>query len=176
MEFSIPRASGRSKVLRTTPQFSDVSERVTVEALALGTSGDEVIAAVRNVAEAATDFSWLSRGDTVFIKPASNSAKRYPATTSPLSIRAMVGLLKERGAGRVIVGDKPGVEHVYQDEKGRRSSSRKIMTKNGLHQAVMESGAEVHYFDEAGYDAYFGDRTEHDSHWRGELMFPNILN
>jgi uncharacterized protein (DUF362 family) len=161
---------------RPTPHFSDASERVTVHALPRGASDDEVIAAVREIAEAATDFSWLSRGDTVFIKPASNSAKRYPATTSPLSIRAMVGLLREKGAARVIVGDKPGVEHVYQDEKGRRSSSRKIMTINGLHRAALESGAEVHYFDEAGYDAYFGDRTEHDGHWRDEMMFPNILN
>jgi len=45
-----------------------------------------------------------------------------------------------------------------------------------LHEAALESGAEVHYFDEAGYDAYFGDQTEHDSHWRGELILPNILN
>jgi len=162
--------------LKPTPQFSDVSELVTLKALALGASDDEVIAAVRNVAEAATDFSWLSRGDTVLIKPASNSAKPYPATTSPLSIRAMAGLLRERGAGSVIVADKPGVEHVYQDKEGQRSSSRKIMTINGLHQAALESGAEAHYFDEAGYDAYFGDRTEHDSHWRGELILPNILN
>ena len=162
--------------MKTTPQFSDASELVTLKALALGASDDEVIAAVRNVAEAATDFSWLSRGDTVLIKPASNSAKPYPATTSPFSIRAMVGLLKERGAGRVIVADKPGVEHVYQDKEGQRSSSRKIMTINGLHQATLESGGEAHYFDEAGYDAYFGDWTEHDSHWRGELILPNILN
>ena len=162
--------------MKPTPQFSDVSELVVLKALALGVNDDEVISAVRNVAEATTDFSWLSRGDTVLIKPASNSAKRYPATTSPLSIRAMAGLLRERGAGRVMVADKPGVEHVYQDEKRQRSSSRKIMTINGLHQAALESGAEVHYFDEAGYDAYFGDRTEHDSHWRGELILPNILN
>jgi len=176
MEFSFLRSSRRCKVLKPTPQFSDVSELVVLKALALGVNDDEVISAVRNVAEATTDFSWLSRGDTVLIKPASNSAKRYPATTSPLSIRAMAGLLRERGAGRVMVADKPGVEHVYQDEKRQRSSSRKIMTINGLHQAALESGAEVHYFDEAGYDAYFGDRTEHDSHWRGELILPNILN
>ena len=161
---------------RPTPNFSDAGERVTLKALPRGAKDDEVLAAVREVAEAATDFSWLSRGDTVFIKPASNSAKRYPATTSPISVRAMVGLLREKGATRVIVGDKPGVEHVYQDEKNRRGSSRKIMTINGLHRAALESGAEVHYFDEAGYDAYFGDRTEHDGHWRGELMLPNILN
>jgi uncharacterized protein (DUF362 family) len=176
MQFPLPRSSGRKMASRPTPYFSDASERVTVNALPRGASDDEVVAAVREVAEAATDFSWLSRGDTVFIKPASNSAKRYPATTSPLSIHAMVGLLREKGAARVIVGDKPGVEHVYQDEKGRRSSSRKIMTINGLHRAALKSGAEVHYFDEAGYDAYFGDRTEHDGHWRGEMMFPNILN
>jgi uncharacterized protein (DUF362 family) len=176
MGCSFPRSRGRSGVLRPTPHLSDASELVALKALARDVSDDAIIAAVRNVAEAATDFSWLSRGDTVLIKPASNSAKRYPATTSPLSIRAMVGLLRERGAGHVIVADKPGVEYVYQDEKGQRGSSRKIMTINGLHQATLESGAEVHYFDEAGYDAYFGDRTVHDSHWRGEMILPNILN
>ena len=132
----------RSKVLRPMPHFSDASERVTLKALPLGASDDEVIAAARKVAEAATDFSWLSRGDSVFIKPASNSAERYPATTSPLSIRAMAGLLREKGAGRVIVADKPGVEHVYQDKERQRSSSREVMTINGLHQATLESGAE----------------------------------
>lgn len=175
-ECSLPRSSGKPGVLRPKPPLSDASELVALKALARGISDDAIIAGVRNVAEAATDFSWLSRGDTILIKPASNSAKRYPSTTSPLSIRAMVGLLKKKGAGRVIVADKPGVEHVYQDKKRQRSSSRKIMTINGLHQATLESGAEVHYFDEAGYDAYFGDRTVHDSHWRGELILPNILN
>ena len=176
MGCSLPRSSGKSGVLRPKPHLSDASELVALKALARGVGDDAIIAAVRDVAEAATDFSWLSRGDTVLIKPASNSAKRYPSTTSPLSIRAMVGLLRKKGAGRVIVADKPGVEHVYQDKKRQRSSSRKIMTINGLHQATLESGAEVHYFDEAGYDAYFGDRTVHDSHWRGELILPNILN
>ena len=163
-------------MVRPKPQFSDAAERVTLKALARGANDEEVMAAVRTVAEAATDFSWLSRGDTVLIKPASNSASLYPATTSPLSIRAMAGLLRERGAGRVIVADKPGVEHVYQDERRQRSSSREVLTINGLHGAALESGAEVHYFDEAGYDAYFSDRTEHESHWKGELIFPNILN
>jgi uncharacterized protein (DUF362 family) len=76
----------------------------------------------------------------------------------------------------VIVADKPGVEHVYQDKERQRSSSREVMTINGLHQATVESGAEPHYFDEAGFNAYFDDKTEHDSHWKGELMFPSILS
>ena len=59
--------------------------------------------AVREAADAATDFSWLSKGDAVFIKPALNSGNRYPATTSPAAIGAMVALLLEKGAVRVIV-------------------------------------------------------------------------
>jgi uncharacterized protein (DUF362 family) len=76
--------------------------------------------AVRRVAEAATDFSWLSQGDVVFIKVAANSPNRYPATTSPSAVRAMVGLLQAKGAGKVMVGDKPGVQYVYQDKERQR--------------------------------------------------------
>ena len=132
--------------------------------------------AVRRVAEAATDFSWLSQGDVVFIKLASNSPNRYPATTSPLAVRAMVGLLRDSAASKVIVGDKPGVQYVYQDEKGQQGSSRDILTRNGLHQAAEDSGAEVHYFDEAGYDAYFADRPEHENNWKGGVDAPKDLN
>jgi hypothetical protein len=76
----------------------------------------------------------------------------------------------------VIVGDKPGVMTVYQDKDELDGSSREVLTKIGLHTAAIESGAEVHYFDEAGFDNYSGFRTENKSHWKGELMLPNILN
>jgi uncharacterized protein (DUF362 family) len=176
-EFSYTAPTVRSsEILRPKAEISDVSEFVALKGVALGASDDEVVAAARKVTEAATDFSWLSRGDTVLIKLACNSAMAYPATTSPLSLHAMVVLLKERGARRVMVADKPGVQYVYQDKNRQRGSSREIMTINGLHQAAVDSGAEAHYFDEAGYDAYFGDRTEHPSHWSGELILPNILN
>lgn len=87
----------------------------------------------------------------------------------------MVGLLKEKGAGRVLVGDKPGVQAVHQKKNKQRGSSREILEKNGLHQVIVESGAEPHYFDEAGYDSYFADHTVNDGHWKGPLMLPNIL-
>jgi hypothetical protein len=51
-----------------------------------------------------------------------------------------------------------------------------VLTAIGLHGAAADSGAEVHYFDEAGYDAYSGFSTVSSSHWKGELMLPNILN
>jgi uncharacterized protein (DUF362 family) len=48
--------------------------------------------AVSETARAATDFGWLSRGDSVLIKPSLNSGNPYPATTNPEGIRAMVEL------------------------------------------------------------------------------------
>lgn len=160
---------------RSRPVLAGAAESVAVAAVAQGAGSEEVVSWVRRVAEAATDFSWLSRGDAVFLKPAGNSARQYPATTSPLAIRALAGLLREKGAGRVIVGDKSGVQYVYQDEKRQRGSTRQNFMANGLQEAALEAGAETHYFEEAGYDAYFGDRTEHPGHWRGPLMLPNIL-
>jgi uncharacterized protein (DUF362 family) len=55
--------------------------------------------AVRTAAGATTDFSWLSKGDTVFIKPALNSGNPYPATTNPIAIGAMVELLEKGAVG-----------------------------------------------------------------------------
>jgi len=77
-----------------------------------GASDAVIRAAVRDAAGAATDFSWLSTGDSVFIKPALNSGSPYPFTTSPAAIAAMVELLRERRARRVIVGDMSGIGHV----------------------------------------------------------------
>jgi uncharacterized protein (DUF362 family) len=161
---------------RTPLVISGLTELVALEAVAKGAGADAVVAAVKRVAEAASDFSWLSRGDVVFIKPVSNSGNRYPAATSPLAVQALVSLLRAKGAGRVIVGDKSGVQYVCQDERRQRGSTRQLFTRNGLHQAALDSGGEVHYFDEAGYQAYFGDQPAHpQSHWQGELMLPEIL-
>ncbi|MGM0426455.1 MAG: DUF362 domain-containing protein [Thermodesulfobacteriota bacterium] len=167
----------RGKGMTTSlPGFSGSHEPVVMAAIPRGADAESVLAAIGQTAEAATNFSWLSRGDTVFIKVVSNSANPYPATTSPLSVSGMVRLLKKKGAGRVIVGDKPGVQAVYQDGDGQKGSSRDVLVQNGLQQAALESGAQVHYFEEPGFDAFFGDRTEHRGHWKGELLFPNILN
>jgi uncharacterized protein (DUF362 family) len=161
---------------RSQPVFSDITELVAIGAVAKGAAAETLIAAIKRVAEAASDFSWLSRGDTVLIKPAGNSGNPYPATTSPLAVQAMVNLLREKGAGRVIMGDKSGVNYVYQDERRQKGSSRQLFIRNGLHQAALDSGVEVHYFEEAGFEAFFRDHLEHSGgHWQGELMLPNIL-
>ena len=165
------RAS-QSEVL---PLWKDTKEAVWMQGLARGASAEQVIQAVRQIAEAATDFSWLSKGDTVLLKPAGNSKNLYPATTSPLAVVAMTKLLKEKGAGRIILCDKSGVQSVYQTKDHVRGSTRQCFTNNGLHQAATEAGAEVLYFEETPYDSFFLDTPAQGSHWKSGIWMPGIL-
>ena len=140
-----------------------------------GASEKAIKLAVRESALAATDFSWLCKGDTVFIKPVVNSGNPYPATTSPFAIAAMVELLKEKGAGRVIVGDMSSVENVRFSSTGLSGSSRKLMESSGMAEVVQASGAELHCFEEAGWNAFYEDMPAAGSQWKRPIMMPNIL-
>lgn len=131
--------------------------------------------AVRAAAEAATDFSWLSRGDSVFIKPASNSGHRYPATTSPDALGATVRLLKEKGAGRVLVGDMSGIQSVKLTAGRLKGSSRSIMEKNGLASAALAGGAELYFPEEDGWNAFFEDGPVAGGGWKAGIMMPKVL-
>jgi len=158
------------KSLATGPQI-----RVFLAGMGRGTTEQVVKLAVRAVAEATTDFSWLSKGDAVFIKPALNSGNPYPATTNPIAIGAIVELLKEKGAHRVIVGDMCGIEHVKLSPTGLTGSSRRLMEASGMARAVQAAGAEIHFFEEAGWNAFYEDAPAAGSHWKRGLMMPNIL-
>jgi uncharacterized protein (DUF362 family) len=150
-------------------------EKVFLAAVSRGSSEQEIGRAVRASAEAATDFSWLSKGDSVFIKPALNSGHRYPSTTSPTAIAAMVTLLKDKGAGRVIVGDMSGIEHMKLTPKGVSGSTRSLMEQSGMAQAALVAGAELHFFEEAGWEGFYEDFPIPGSHWKSGLMMPSIL-
>ncbi|MBP1779963.1 MAG: hypothetical protein H6Q86_5974 [candidate division NC10 bacterium] len=149
--------------------------RVVLGGVGREASDETVASAVRAAAEAATDFSWLSRGDAVFLKPALNSGNPYPATTSPTGLAAMVKILKERGAGRVVVGDMAGILHVKLSPGGVSGSSRRLMEASGMARAVVEAGAELHFFEEAGWDAFYEDTPAAGSHWKRGLMMPRVL-
>jgi uncharacterized protein (DUF362 family) len=140
-----------------------------------GASPQIVKSAVRVAAESATNFSWLSKGDAVFIKPALNSGNPYPATTSPEAIGAVVEMLKEKGARRVLVGDMCGIEHVKLSQEGLSGSSRSLMEASGMAKAAQAAGAELHFFEEAGWAAFYEDLPASGSHWKQGLMMPNIL-
>jgi uncharacterized protein (DUF362 family) len=149
--------------------------RVFLAGVRRGASEEAMKLAVRAVAEATTDFSWLSKGDAVFIKPALNSGNPYPATTNPIAIGAMIELLKQKGARRVIIGDMSGIEHVKLSPKGLTGSSRRLMEASGMARAVQAAGGEIHFFEEAGWDAFYEDAPAAGSHWKRGLMMPNIL-
>jgi uncharacterized protein (DUF362 family) len=148
---------------------------VILAAMGRDADGKEMKLAVRAAAEAATDFSWLSRGDVVFIKPAHNSGKPYPATTHPVAVGAMIELLRQKGARRVIVGDMAGIEHVKLTSQGLSRSTRRLMETSGMAGAVGAAGGELHFFEEAGWQAFHEERPAIGAHWQGGLMMPDIL-
>jgi len=152
-----------------------VGTQVALAGVARGSEDQALSRAVRETAQAATDFDWLASGDAVLIKPSLNSGNPYPATTSPVGIGAMVELLREKGAGRVIVSDMAGIEHVKLTPERLKGSSRRLMHASGMAQAALEAGAELHFPEEAGWDAFFEDHPADATHWKAGIMMPNIL-
>ncbi|MBW1769150.1 MAG: DUF362 domain-containing protein [Deltaproteobacteria bacterium] len=149
--------------------------QVALTSVKKGSDDPVLIEAVKDAARAATDFSWLSRGDSVLIKPALNSGNPYPATTSPEAIRAMVQLLREKGVNRVIVSDMSGVEHVKLTQEKLKGSSRELMKKSGMAKAAIGAGAELFFPEEGGWGAFFEDDPVDSTYWKKGIMMPNIL-
>lgn len=148
---------------------------VALGAVPKGSNDKTAADAIRLAAEAVTDFSWLSKGDAVLIKPVCNSGNDYPATTAPAGIKAMVELLKDKGAGRVVLSDMSGVEHVRQTPDGVKGSSRELMKNNGMARAALAAGAEVHCPEEHGWNSFFEDGPASGSNWKAGIMMPDIL-
>jgi uncharacterized protein (DUF362 family) len=160
---------------KASAQITNALFPVALAGVARDSDDRVLISAVKDAAQAATDFAWLSKGDTVLIKPALNSGNPYPATTSPEGVKAMVQLLKEKGAGRVIVSDMAGIEHVKLTEDKLKGSTRALMQASGLAQAALEAGAELHFPEESGWDAFFTDYPVDDTNWKQGIMMPNII-
>jgi len=149
--------------------------QVAITGVKKGSEDRVLIEAVKQAARAATDFSWLSRGNSVLIKPALNSGNPYPATTSPESVRAMVELLKEKGASKVIVSDMSGIEHVKLTPEKLKGSSRELMNESGMVKAAIEAGAELFFPEEEGWNAFFEDEPADSTYWKKGIMMPKIL-
>lgn len=77
-------------------------------------------------------------GDKILIKPNFNTADPPPGASDPQFVKAVIELLYERGAGRVVVGESSTI----------KLSTRDTLRKTGMLQAAKEAGAEVLIFDE----------------------------
>lgn len=154
--------------IHVQPQKTNVSVHTSHQ-------GHDMEAAVIEAAQAATDFSWLRNGQVVFIKTVNNSGFSYPATSNPIAVSAMIKLLKQKGAGRVIVGDMSGIQHLKFFKDKTIGSTRDLMKKSGMLQAVEAAGGELSLFEENGWDSFYQDHTDTNGFWNTGLMMPAIL-
>ncbi len=132
-------------------------------------------AVFKQTLEAASDFKWMGKGDSVLIKLALNSSHVYPATTDPWSLDAMIRILKEKGAGRVLVGDSSGVESVHWQKDRQRGSSRENCSKAGLLSVIESNGAEAVFFEEPGYESFVPMEPEGDHHWKNPVFITKTV-
>ncbi len=133
--------------------------------------------AVRSTMLAATDMTWLQRGQSVLVKVASNSYYAPPAVTSPAVLAGVIQVLWEHGAGQVYVGDMSGAYFVRHLPTRTEGSTRGVMRTNGLLQAAEDAGATVYCFEEVPFDsAYILGVPSVSSHsWGTELQVAEIL-
>ena len=130
----------------------------------------------KKTVEATTDFAWLSNGDRVLIKIALNSGKSYPATTDPWSVHCMVKLLKEKGAGQILVGDQGGYGTVRWTKDTKQGSSRQLAKEAGLLKTIKDSDAEPCFFEEYGWDFYQTAIPDGSHHWHTPMIVTTVLD
>ena len=138
-----------------------------------GASDEALKAAVREAARAATDFSWLSKGDSVFIKPASIPAALSVHDQPPRHRRHGRASPGKGGAA----GDRGRhVRHRTREALPGRPFRQFAPSDGGLRHGrgrARAAGAELHFFEEAGWDAFYEDPMASGDHWKRGLMMPN---
>ncbi len=137
---------------------------------------DNAYALFKKTVEMATDFSWLIKGDSVLIKLTLNSGNLYPATTDPWSLASMIRLLREKGAGRIMVGDSSGVEQVLWTRDKKKGASRTCCNQAGLLDVIVDNNAEPVFFEELGYDAFMPESPVGKHHWKEPVMITTAIN
>lgn len=80
----------------------------------------------------------IKRGDVVWLKPNFNTADPPPASSDPEFVKAVIELLYEHGASKVIIGESSMLS----------LSTRKVFEATGMMQKAKEAGAEISFFDE----------------------------
>jgi len=80
----------------------------------------------------------VSKGDEIWLKPNFNTADPPPASSDPEFVKAVIELLFEHGAGKVILGESSMVS----------LSARKVLAETGMIAKAEEAGAELIFFDE----------------------------
>lgn len=171
------KTASASEDVTTQPNLAVLSNyqpEISSTWMAKGEQGNS-IDYIRQVLESTTDFSWLSKGDSVLLKIALNSGEIYPATTDPWLVQSLVAILKEKGAGEILVGDQSGVKDVHWQRNQKRGSSRELCKSASMLSVIEKSGAIPVFFEEAGYDAYVKTEPQGKHHWKSPLWIPSVV-
>jgi len=125
----------------------------------------------------ANDFNWLNRGDSVLIKISINSGNPFPATSDPWSLKCMIRLLNEKGAGKILVGDQSGIADVQWTQEEKRGSSRALCDSAGLLRTINTGNASPCFFEEGGYaKGYKETLPAGRHHWKTPIRVAKILD
>ncbi len=96
----------------------------------------------QNVSRAVAAIGGFERlvepGDTILVKPNFNTADPPPASSDPHFVKAVIELLYQHGAGKVVLGESSMTS----------LSTREVLHQTGMLQAAEEAGAEMVIFDE----------------------------
>jgi uncharacterized protein (DUF362 family) len=86
----------------------------------------------------------VKKDDVILVKPNYNTADPFPGSSDPNFIKAIVEILYEAGAGKVIVGERSAYLDTWN-----------VLKKANLVEACKEAGAEVKVFGENGWRVIF---------------------
>ena len=135
---------------------------------------EKSFALAKKMVEAATDFSWLSRGDRVLVKLALNSGNPYPRTTDPWLLDSMLKMLREKGA-KVLVGDSGGCGNVRWAPSEKRGATRGLAEKAGLLPVIIQNGAVPVFFEEQEYDSFLETLPLGAHHWKKPMRITSAV-
>jgi len=77
----------------------------------------------------------VEKGDTILVKPNYNTAHPYPGSSDPSFVRAVIELIYEAGAERVVLGERSAL-----------LNTKKVLETAGIMKAAEEANAEVVIF------------------------------
>lgn len=80
----------------------------------------------------------MERNSEIFLKPNFNTADPSPASSDPDFIEALIELLYEHGASKVVLGESSMAS----------LSTREVLEKSGMLRKAQRAGAEIAVFDE----------------------------
>jgi len=86
----------------------------------------------------------VEKGDTILLKPNYNTADPFPGSSDPKFIKAVIEMLYEAGAAKVILGERTAFLH-----------SRKVLERAGIIEVAEAAGAEVRIFGKDGWPVLF---------------------